>query len=205
MAFFECSSLAEINLPDSLETIGKSAFFECESLDSIYIPKNLNKTDLSAVFDSGSVTKISVAAGNKFYDSRKNCNAVIEKDSDIMVLACKNTVIPDSVKEIGESAFMSVPSKLVVPEGVVKISDYALNNQEDLYTVELPSSLTSIGKEAFGYSLRTINYTGSKAQWDKIKIDLEDTKNTNDNDPENDDPSDLNWLTDVKINYNYKG
>ena len=200
-SFGRCESLKEINLPDSIENIGASAFESCESLESICIPKNLKKTNIAAIFsDPGyhncdgpapAVTKITVAEGNPYYDSRDNCNAVIETASNTLVLACKKTVIPKTVKVIN-GPFLNCDSNIVIPEGVEKIAEEAFYFQGNLEKVTLPSSLTGIGKDAFVDSgLKTINYRGSKAQWKKIKISME--------------KDDYNWLSDVKINYNYKG
>ena len=181
-AFNACHSLKEIKLPDSVETIGEDAFYSCDNVSSIYIPKNLGKTDLPSVFSCTSVTKISVADGNKYYDSRNNCNGVIETASNTLVLACKDTVIPNSVKTIGKDAFQNNDSEIVIPEGVENLaySDYSIEK------LTLPKSLKQLGTDN-DYNLETINYRGSKAQWKKIKI----------SDPDN--------LKDVKINYNYKG
>lgn len=209
MAFCDCSSLQEIKLPDSVEEIGKSAFFNCESLKSIRIPKNLKKTDLSDIFDSQSIKEITVADGNKYYDSRNNCNAVIEKETNTLVLGCENTVIPKSVIVIGENAFMSAPAELVIPEGVEKISAYAISSDDSLKTVTLPVSLKEIGNEAFDYGLEVINYRGSKAQWEKIDIKEEKAeKQTESNDEDDEDIIDTgsdSCLDGVKINYDYKG
>ena len=209
MAFCDCSSLQEIKLPDSVEEIGKSAFFNCESLESIRIPKNLKKTDLSDIFDSQSIKEITVADGNKYYDSRNNCNAVIEKETDTLVLGCEKTVIPKSVKVIGENAFMSAPAELIIPEGVEKISAYAISSDDSLKTVTLPVSLKEIGNEAFDYGLEVINYRGSKAQWEKIDIKEDKSeKQTESNDEDDDDIIDTgsdSCLDGVKINYDYKG
>ena len=187
-AFEGCSSLREIGLPDSLERIGEEAFFACNKLEKIRIPKNLKKTDLAEVFVCESLKSISVADGNPYYDSRNNCNAVVETASDTIVLACRKTRIPDTVKVIGANSFRSAPSKIVIPEGVVKIADSAFDGRENLERITLPSTLRYIGEEAFyGCSLKTVNYRGSKALWNKIKIEDKDS------------------LSGVKINFNYKG
>ena len=195
-AFYGCTSLKEINLPDSVETIGEYAFYDCKGVEKLYIPKNLGKTDLPNVFECISLTEITVADGNKYYDSRNNCNAVIEKATDTMVLAGKGSVIPDTVKVIGPFVYTNVPSKcgytnapskIVIPEGVEKISNNAFNANDAINTVTIPVSIKEIGYDVFDYGLQTINYRGSKAQWKKIKI----------SNPDN--------LKGVKINYNYKG
>ena len=198
-AFWGCSSLKKLDLPDSLETIGENAFYRCENVTSVCIPKNLAKTELPLIFECESLSKISVADGNKNYDSRNNCNAVIETASNTLVLACKDTVIPNTVKVIGAFAYYNAPSNIVIPEGVEKILNYAFNADNTIKTITIPVSVKEIGFNSFDYGLETINYRGSKAQWDKIKTVYEEYEE-DDERYDNDKP-----LDGVKINYNYKG
>ena len=51
------------------------------------------------------MTSITVEEGNSKYDSRDNCNAIIETGTNKLLLGCKNTVIPNSVTSIGDAAF----------------------------------------------------------------------------------------------------
>ena len=149
-AFGSCGSLKEVKFPDSLETIGSKAFEYCKSLNSIYIPKNLKKTeDLRDKFWGAGIKSITVADGNPYYDSRDNCNGVIETSSNTLVLACENTNIPKTVKIIGEFAYVTFPSELIIPEGVEELSEGALCGCETTEKITLPSSLKSIGPYAF--------------------------------------------------------
>ena len=195
-AFEGCSSLKEIDLPDSLETIGRSAFY-CRNLEKINIPKNLKKTEieLEEMFAGYSLKNISVAEGNQFYDSRNNCNAVIETSSNKLVLGSSNTVIPDSVTAIDKYAFGDCIKleEITIPSSVKTIGIGAFEDCDALKRINLDVGLISIERWAFGAcdKLKTINYRGSKAQWKKIKIVKEDY--------------DEDWLSGIKINYNYKG
>ena len=169
-----------------METIGQYTFTGC-GITSVRIPKNLKDIYLKDTFDGENIKSISVDEGNKYLDSRNNCNAVIETESNTLVLAIENSVIPNTVKVIGEHSFQGTPSELVIPEGVEEIADFAFDSENKLEKITLPSTLKSIGEDPFDESLKTINYRGSKAQWEKIKI------------------ADDSILLNVKINYNYKG
>ena len=80
--------------------------------------------------------------------------------------------IPDSVTSIGNYAFYDCTSlkSITIPEGVKSIGSKAFHNCESLTSVTIPSSVFSIGTYAFGHclSLKTINYTGTKEQWNAI-------------------------------------
>ena len=138
-AFRKCSSLTEIRFPDSLTTIENSVFEGCTSLTDIYIPASLvdiarnilsKESDIPCVFlDCSKISKITVAEGNPVYDSRSNCNAVIETSTNKLLFGCRNTIIP---------------------EDVVIIGNYAFFDSKDLTELHIPASVTKIGDNVFG-------------------------------------------------------
>ena len=70
-----------------------------------------------------------VESGNTKYDSRENCNAIIETASSSLVIGCKNTTIPNSVTSIGNSAFFGCTglSSVTIPNSVTSIGNSAFN------------------------------------------------------------------------------
>ena len=70
---------------------------------SIVIPTSVTEIGLAAFSDCTGLTSIVVSGGNKVYDSRNGCNAIVITNK--LVRGCKNTVIPDSVTKIGCDAF----------------------------------------------------------------------------------------------------
>ena len=120
-AFSGCSGLTSINIPDSVKVIGKFAFEGCSGLTSINIPDSVKVIGKHAFDGCSGLTSIVVAKGNGKYDSRNNCNAIIETATNKLVTGCMNTVIPDSVKVIGESAFDSGLVSINIPDSVTEI------------------------------------------------------------------------------------
>lgn len=110
-AFMLCENLKTISFPSSLTTIGNQAFYRCWALESLFIPRFLANIEKKAFCNSSlNMREIKVEAGNSKYDSRNNCNALMETETDELLFGCKNTVIPNSVKTIGKNAFSECES-----------------------------------------------------------------------------------------------
>jgi len=94
---------------------------------------------------------IEVESGNTKYDSRDNCNAIIETNTNTLIAGCKNTVIPNSVTSIGSSAFYhcSGLTSVTIPNSVTSIGIYAFSRCSGLTNVSIPNTVTSIGEDAF--------------------------------------------------------
>ena len=150
-AFFGFSSLQSIVIPGSVSEIGEGAFGNCSSLQSIFIPDSVTKIGDWAFSCCSSLQSIVVDRNNTEYDSRNNCNAIIETASNILVAGCNNTVIPNSVMVIGETAFSDCSSlqTIVIPDSVTEIGWYAFFNCSSLQSIVIPDSVTEIGEHAF--------------------------------------------------------
>ena len=90
-------------------------------------------------------------SGNKNYDSRDNCNAIIKTASNILVAGCKTTTIPNSVTSIGNCAFYGCPGlpSIEIPNSVTSIGGGAFSGCSGLTSIYIPNSVTSIGNYAF--------------------------------------------------------
>ena len=150
-AFQECSSLTSITIPAGVKSIGGCAFYGCSSLTSITIPAGVKSIEDFVFYGCDSLTSIIVDKENKYYDSRDNCNAIIETKSNKLIYGCKKTVIPKSVTSIGARAFYECSglTSIIIPEGVTNIEYYAFWGCSGLTSITIPKSVTSIEMEAF--------------------------------------------------------
>ena len=152
-AFAWCKSLTSINIPEDVTNIYPMAFYGCESLISIYIPENVSNIGCKSFSSCNALSTIVVNDKNKFYDSRNNCNAIIETKSDALILGCNSTIVPHSIKSIGNSAFYWCKSitSIHIPKSVSSIGVGAFEGCEALASIHIPDSVTSIGEKAFRY------------------------------------------------------
>ena len=150
-AFMGCSGLTGIKIPAGVTSIGSSAFYGCSRLTSIEIPAGVTSIGYGAFYGCSGLTSINVEAGNVSYDSRDNCNAIIEKATNTLIQGCNNTKIPSGVTKIGSFAFdgCSGLTSIEIPVGVTEIGSFAFDDCSGLTGIKIPSSVTSIGNSAF--------------------------------------------------------
>ena len=155
LAFAYCYELEQVKFPSTLKSIKDLAFYEADMLSSIVVPASVILIDPYAFDSCTGVESIVVEEGNKVYDSRGGCNAIIETASNTLIRGCKNTVIPATVKILGEGAFIDVfcdsenSAELSITEGVTEIGYGVFGNCTGLSKISLPSTLTKIGACAF--------------------------------------------------------
>jgi hypothetical protein len=127
-AFINCWEMTTITIPGNVKSVGSNIFGGCRKLCSIVVDSN-----------------------NRYYDSRNNCNAIIETTTATLVAICSTTQIPDSVKVIGDCGFSWFldSTSFVIPDNIIEIGDSAFESCKELSSVVFPNSLKHIGRNAF--------------------------------------------------------
>ena len=149
-SFDGCVNLQNVDIPKSVKVLGESCFESCISLLSISIPNNVSTIKKNAFKSCNALSSIDVIDGNRYYDSRNNCNAIIQTSSNKLIAGCKNTIIPQDIITIGENAFFNITplTSINIPNSVTTIESNAFCKCE-LTSIIIPNSVRSIGDYAF--------------------------------------------------------
>ena len=143
--------IKKVVIANGVRNIGKNAFGGCSTLTSVTIPNSVTSIGTGAFSACSGLTSIIVEEGNSKYDSRNDCNAIIEKESSTLITGCQNTNIPNSVTNIADSAFYNclTLTSIIIPNSVMSIGKHAFRYCSGLTAITIPNSVKSIGQGAF--------------------------------------------------------
>ena len=143
-----CEALTDINMPDSLVSIGENAFYYCKKLTEIKLPEQVNNVGEGAFWGCNGLKKINIPNG-----------LTNIADGTFHGCSLEEIQIPSTVKNIGRSAFAyNELNKVKIPAQVEQIDDeafgegdtlfyvyedtegerYAVNNQRNYYLIDGP-------------------------------------------------------------------
>lgn len=140
----------KVDIKSGTTQIGYECFDNCTGLIGVTIPQTLTTIDSYAFESCTNLSSISVASGNPKYDSRNNCNAIVETATNTMIAGCKTTTFPNTVKAIGSSAFYkSGLTEVVIPNTIDSIADYAFAYSRLLTSIAIGKGVTKIKGQPF--------------------------------------------------------
>ena len=153
-AFYGCSSLTTITLPNSITSIGSEAFCDCSSLTTITLPNSITSIGNQAFAGCSSLTTITLP------------NSVTSIGSYTFCYCSSLTTItlPNSITSIDSYAFYGCSSltTITLPNSITSIGSSAFRECSSLTTITLPNSITSIGSDAFTSPALSVTVFGSK-------------------------------------------
>ncbi len=152
-AFQYCSGYnGDLIIGSAVTEIGDYAFNSCDGMTgTLYIPSGIQSIGGNS-FGYCAFSGIVVDPENNVYDSRNDCNAIIETSTNELLTGCKNTAIPNTVTAIGDNAFKGITgmTSIEIPNSVVSIGDNAFAFCFDLTgDLVIPNSVETIGESAF--------------------------------------------------------
>ena len=140
-AFYGCSGLTSVTIPESVTSIGDYAFYNCSGLTSVAIPESVTSIGSRAFAGCSGLISVNIpesvtTIGNTAFASCSGLTSV---------------TIPESVTSIGSHVFDSCSglTSVTIPESVTSLGDCAFILCSGLTSVTIPESVTSIGYEAF--------------------------------------------------------
>lgn len=157
-AFNSCS-INSITIPNSVTQIGYAALYGCYYVTSIYVPATVTYIGEAAFAGMSSLMSLQVEAGNPKYDSRDNCNAIIETATNTLLIGCRTTSIPLSVTSIANGAFSNCRylSSITIPNSVASIGNSAFQYCIGLSSATIGSGVKNIGAWAFEGCIQLYN------------------------------------------------
>ncbi|MBQ8365496.1 MAG: leucine-rich repeat protein [Bacteroidaceae bacterium] len=142
--------IRSIEIENGIDSIGNFALSRNPFEGTLFIPASVKWIGKGILDNCIYLEKVVVDAANPYYDSREECNAIIETATNTFIAGCSNSKIPQGITKIADYAFSGHfrLGSINIPESVTYIGDYAFHYCP-FYRIALPQGLTHIGDYAF--------------------------------------------------------
>jgi len=168
-AFSGCTNMLDITIPDSVSGIGSESFRDCVSMLNLTVGVNITSISKGAFMHTPGLTSITVAEGNTVYDSRNDCNGVVDTKTKTLIIGCQNSIIDETLNYVGEYAFYECTSLTSVtwPQGVMLYGDYIFEGCDNVKVIntnegEFCPSFPSVTDVIYGDD---VTYLGDYVNW----------------------------------------
>ena len=162
-AFDGCTQLQNINIPNIITVIKDYAFAKCLTLTAFVLPSSIQNLGQHIITGSGNIIELSIIGKENATKTLKSHNNCIVDNNGRILYGCAAGSFPEDssiATSVGEYAFEGIDTllTLTIPEGFTAIEPRAFTGCSKLQEVFIPNSVTSIGANAFEncYSLTAI-------------------------------------------------
>ena len=163
--------LIDLVIPKSITKINQLAFFG-SSINTLAIHDGVSSIGLGAFTGCVNLGKIEVDSNNKYYNSKNNCNAIIETKTKTLISGCFNTKIPNDLEYIGawSFAFQKKLANISIPDNVQEIQALSFYGCDNLQSIIINKEVKGFGAWSFDdcKNLKHIYYKGSEEEWNSI-------------------------------------
>ena len=164
-AFKECVNLSEVHLSETITSIGRETFKDCSSLKIINIPESILEIKTNAFANCGLIEYTEYNNGYYFGNEDNNYLVFVGFINETTSLS-----LHSNTKIVLEKALNKYTnfSNIVIQEGITYIGSENFSSREVVNKIVLPSTIVSIGEDAFDIAIEYLYYDGTIEDWCNI-------------------------------------